>query len=126
MVSSIGGTKIPRLYQCSPPVCLSSRLVPGFPDCTYAWQHSWYQDSPIVPTLLAPTFPDCTYGNTLGTRIPRLYQSWLPMLVPGFPDCTNARQQCDNDGDDDDGNGSGTGHGHGDDDDADDWPTIFV
>ena len=100
MVSSIGGTKIPRLYQCSPPVCLSSRLVPGF--------------------------PDCTYGNTLGTRIPRLYQSWLPMLVPGFPDCTNARQQCDNDGDDDDGNGSGTGHGHGDDDDADDWPTIFV
>ena len=74
-------------------------MVPRYPDCTSAHHRcachqDWYQDSPIVPML----------GNTIGTKIPRLYQHFLhqhslivPMathLVPGFPDCTNLGCQC--------------------------------
>ena len=59
------------------------RVIDIIHHCTHTFCLCWYQDAPIVPMLIA----------NVGTRIPRLYQYVLPLLVPGFPDCTNT---CDN------------------------------
>ena len=90
MVVAIVGTRIPRLYQS-----LSSTLVPRFPDCTFAWQHSWYQESPIVPTLVdqhSPIVP--MLGNIIGIKVPRLYQYLMPLCVPIVPGCLDVCCQC--------------------------------